>query len=523
MDTITKELNKFFKNKYDFLQLLDVVYDKGTFCCTLTFLYPETKTEIDAISRNEIYDFLYQYLTLDSKLEIKYKKSFLDEDLIKVAILDYFKNNNASIFTSITKDDICVSKDGSIVVTLRLPDTFNQYIKTHQIQQKLKDYLEQRFIAEFFVNLEIGNKKIENDILNIRKMCLPTPVGKKINRYEVFESAVLLGREISNFPELIKEQRAERQSVILAGKISNINKKEYKSKRAKEKKSDEMNHYYTFELNDTTASISCIYFSSHTNEVKLDQLLNDMSYLFQGDLRQNQYGKLTYFIKFINTCRFDGELARAQLSKQKEDTVKVELKDEYQYVYPKTYYNPEQSKLFDIEYYNDFIMENTFVVFDVETTGLDSSNCEIIEIGACKVEDGVITKIFQSLVKPKHSIPEMITKITSIDNEMVKDSPPIEQVLVDFAYFCKGCVLSGYNVGFDMGFIKKAGSTIGISFENRVEDVMVFAREKMIIGNYTLKNVANHLNVSLNNAHRALNDALATANVLLKLNISQKK
>ena len=74
-----------------------------------------------------------------------------------------------------------------------------------------------------------------------------------------------------------------------------------------------------------------------------------------------------------------------------------------------------------------------------------------------------------------------------------------------------------------MGFIKNAGKEMGIVFENRVEDVMIFAREKMVIGNYTLKNVANHLNVSLNNAHRALNDALATANVLLKLNISQKK
>ena len=282
-----------------------------------------------------------------------------------------------------------------------------------------------------------------------------------------------------------------------------------------------MNHYYTFELNDTTASISCIYFSSLSNEVKLDKLLNDMSYLFQGDIRQNQFGKFTYFIRYINTCRFDENLPKQQL--QNEEHIKVELKDEYQFVYPKTYYNPEQSKLFDIEYYNDFIMDNTFVVFDVETTGLDASNCEIIEIGACKVEKGVITKIFQSLVKPKRSIPEMITKITSIDNFMVKDSPPIEQVLVDFALFAKDCVLSGYNVGFDMGFIKNAGKEIGIVFENRVEDVMVFAREKMIIGNYTLKNVANHLNVSLNNAHRALNDALATANVLLKLNISQKK
>lgn len=521
METLTKELNKHFSNKYDFLKLLEVVYDKSNFCCTLTFLYPETHNEIDQQSRNEIFDFLQKFLSLDSKLEIKYKKSFLDKNLVQTAVVEYFKTNNASIFTNLKKEDILIERDASIIVVLSLPETFNEYLKTNQIQQKLKEYLEHHFIAEFFVSLKIGKNKIENDLLQMRKLNIPTPLAKKIKRYEVFEPAVLLGREIPTFPELIREQKGEKQSVILAGKISNISKKEFKSKRAKAQNSDVMNHYYTFELNDTTGTIPCIYFSSLSNEVKLDKLLDDMSYLFQGDIRQNQFGKYNYHIRYINTCRFDPNLPKQQL--QQKERIKVELKDEYQFVYPKTYYNPEQSKLFDIEYYNDFIMDNTFVVFDVETTGLDATNCEIIEIGACKIENGVITKVFQSLVKPKHSIPEMITKITSIDNFMVKDSPPIEQVLVDFALFAKDCVLSGYNVGFDMGFIKNAGKEIGIVFENRVEDVMVFAREKMIIGNYTLKNVANHLNVSLNNAHRALNDALATANVLLKLNISQKK
>lgn len=522
MEQITKELNKNFSNKYDFLKLLEVVYDKGAFCCTLTFLYPESIKEVDQQSRAEIFDFLQKFLCLDCKLEVKYKKSFLDEMLVKNEVLEYFKLYNASIFTSINADDIKVDKDVSIVVTLSLPDIFNQYIKTHNIQQKLKEYLEQKFIAEFFVNMIVGEAKIEDDFLQMRKMSIPMPVEKKVKRYEVFEPIVLLGREITPFPEIIREQKGEKQAVILAGKILNITKKEYKSKRAKAKKSDVMNHYYKFDLNDTTGTISCIYFSSLTNEVKLDQLLEGMSYLIQGDIRQNEYGKKSLYVKYINVCKFDGNLAQKEIQKESEKP-KIQLKDEYQFIYPKTYYNPEQSKLFDIEYYNDFIMKNKFVVFDVETTGLDASNCEIIEIGACKVEDGVITQVFQSLVKPKNSIPELITKITSIDDDMVKQSPPIAHVLVDFALFCKDCVLSGYNVGFDMGFIKKAGEQVGITFDNRVEDVMVFAREKMIIGNYTLKNVAKHLEVSLNNAHRALNDALATANVLLKLNISQKK
>lgn len=101
---------------------------------------------------------------------------------------------------------------------------------------------------------------------------------------------------------------------------------------------------------------------------------------------------------------------------------------------------------------------------------------------------------------------------------MVADAPNIKKVVADFILFSKNCVLSGYNVGFDMRFLQNAGKEIDYHFENQVEDAMVYARNKLFLGNYTLKNVAKHLNVSLKEAHRALNDAIATAKVLLALN-----
>lgn len=514
MIDLTKEINKNFNNKYDFLRLLEVNYDKSQFCCTIIFLFPQTVTEITDDMREEIYSFLNNYLNLNAKLIIKYKKSFLDEKIIKDSVFNFFAKNNLSLFNNITKDNILVKKDIYINVTLSMPNELIEYIQANKIHNTLKLYLEKEFISEFYINLQVNSQILDDSILQQRKDNLEFPVLQKIKRYEVFHPENLLGRSISPFPELIKEQKGEKSQVILSGKISNIAKKEYKSKRNKNK--DELNYFYTFSLSDTTGNISCIHFSTKSNEAKLDMLSEELPYLFQGDLRNNSFGKLTYYIRYINACEFSvNEVKKAQEEKKEQ----VVLTDTYTYVFPQKYEVTSQSNMFSTENYTDLIMHNDIVVFDVETTGLDADNCEIIEIGACKIVKGVITETFQSLIKPKSTITETITEITGIDNEMVKDAYNVNQVLADFICFCKGCVLSGYNVGFDMKFIQNAAKNLKYTFDNRVEDTMAIAREKVFLKKYTLSNVAKNLDVSLKNAHRALNDAIATAKVLLKLNI----
>ena len=167
--------------------------------------------------------------------------------------------------------------------------------------------------------------------------------------------------------------------------------------------------------------------------------------------------------------------------------------------------------------YDDNISKNTFVVFDVETTGLDADTCELIEIGAVKVVNGVVSEKFQTLIKPKKKISDLITDITHITNEMVENAPISEQAIKDFYLFAKGTVLSGYNVGFDMKFIQNAGRDVGLKFENEVQDVMVLARQKVRSSNFKLGTVVKALGIELVDAHRAFNDAYATAKVLLKL------
>ena len=95
-------------------------------------------------------------------------------------------------------------------------------------------------------------------------------------------------------------------------------------------------------------------------------------------------------------------------------------------------------------------LTGSFVVFDVETTGLYSDNDVIIELGAVKVENGEITDKFQSFVNPKRNIPAEVQKLTGISNSMVAGAPTEDEVIRDFVEFAKGSVLAAHNASFDM-------------------------------------------------------------------------
>ena len=124
--------------------------------------------------------------------------------------------------------------------------------------------------------------------------------------------------------------------------------------------------------------------------------------------------------------------------------------DNYLLIEPKEYFYEEQANFFTIEKEpSSFLKNHEFVVFDLETTGTEVPNDEITEIGAVKIINGRIAETFTTLVKPNQSISELITKITGIDDELVKDAPKIEEVMPDFYKFCEGAVLVAYNIAFD--------------------------------------------------------------------------
>ncbi len=163
-------------------------------------------------------------------------------------------------------------------------------------------------------------------------------------------------------------------------------------------------------------------------------------------------------------------------------------------------------------------LKSEYVVFDLETTGFYAGKDKITEIGAVKIKGGKVVDRYGTFINPERSIPLKVQKITGIDMMMVKDAPTIEEKLTDFLDFCGDAILVAHNADFDMGFIEVFAKAQGILVENTVLDTLELARiffPKM--KNYKLGTLAKHFKVPLVNAHRAVDDAEATAWVLLKM------
>ena len=163
------------------------------------------------------------------------------------------------------------------------------------------------------------------------------------------------------------------------------------------------------------------------------------------------------------------------------------------------------------------IEEEEFVVFDIETTGLNSHTNKIIEIGAVKIKAGRIIDRYSQLINPGISIPYHITEITSITNEQVANQPKIDEVIGKFVEFIGDAVLVAHNAPFDMGFIKRdIKEYLNIDLEASVIDTLQMARDLFPdFKKYGLGDLNKSLGLALEKHHRAVDDSQATANMFI--------
>ena len=155
-------------------------------------------------------------------------------------------------------------------------------------------------------------------------------------------------------------------------------------------------------------------------------------------------------------------------------------------------------------------MPDTYTVIDIETTGLDSRFCEIIELSALRYSNGSLIDSFTTLVKPTEPIDDFITELTGITNDLVSDAPAISDAIKNFYNFVGSDILVGYNVHFDINFIYDVlQNTHGLDFTNSFVDVMRFAKKLLPdLKNHKLEAVADHYKVS-SPAHRSYADCEA--------------
>ena len=164
---------------------------------------------------------------------------------------------------------------------------------------------------------------------------------------------------------------------------------------------------------------------------------------------------------------------------------------------------------------------DNYIIFDIETTGLDSSYDEIIEIGAIRIENNKVVSKFQSLVKPNIEIDDYISELTGITNDMVKNAPKIEDVLPQFMEFVGNEILIGHNVNFDINFIY---DNLYINnykvLKNDFIDTMRLARKLLPdLSHHRLIDLADYFNIDFSNNHRALRDCEITLSIYENLKL----
>ena len=167
---------------------------------------------------------------------------------------------------------------------------------------------------------------------------------------------------------------------------------------------------------------------------------------------------------------------------------------------------------------DDTGFDDEFVVFDIETTGLSAMTCKITEIGAVLVRNGEVLKVFSTFVNPEGHIPEEITELTGITDDMVADAPSQGDAVKAFIEFVGKRTVVAHNANFDMGFIRRAAENAGIHFDPPYLDTLSMSRFlNPELKNHKLDTLVDFYRLGDFNHHRACDDAEVTAKIFCKM------
>ena len=159
-------------------------------------------------------------------------------------------------------------------------------------------------------------------------------------------------------------------------------------------------------------------------------------------------------------------------------------------------------------------IDTTYCVLDLETTGFSAVTEKITEIGVMKVKDGEVIDEFSCFVNPEKHIPERVTEVTNITDEMVKDAETIDKVFPKLLEFLGDSVIVAHNAGFDVGFLKQNAKALGYDFDYTYLDTLSLAKDLFPdYKKYKLGKIAENLGIKVEVAHRALDDVDTTVKV----------
>ena len=190
------------------------------------------------------------------------------------------------------------------------------------------------------------------------------------------------------------------------------------------------------------------------------------------------------------------------------------------------YDNPDMKIIYGVEAYlapdkNPVVanskgqdIDTTYCVLDLETTGFSATTEKITEIGIMKLKDVEVIDEFSCFVNPEKHIPERVTEVTNITDDMVKDAETIDKVFPKVLEFLEDSVIVAHNAGFDVGFLKQNAKALGYEFDYTYLDTLSLAKDLFPeYKKYKLGKIADNLGIKVEVAHRALDDVDTTVKV----------
>ncbi len=458
--------------------------------------------------REKVYNVIKRHVPpyFDCILEII--KLTPDCEMVKRKISEAVCSLSKPVFSTLSEGDIKVEKtENGFNYTLAVAKPF----LNPALGDEITAYLKKCFCGEFSGGCVLSEVNLADLEVEERKDEIEFEVP--VRRFDIADFEFLEGDKKREKAVYLCDLNLVTDEVIICGEITDIRERTYTNKKGQEKS------YFSFVINDTTASAHITYFLRQRTADKIRGLKVGDSIVCTGT-NEAFNGSLRYT---ANTIDF-GKIPE-NFVPERRTSKPVPLY--YHHVFPQPYTDMEQGDFFTENIIPDCLKGLTFVVFDLETTGLNSSPTSgnmdrIIEIGAYKIENGEITQSFSTFVNPAKRLPEEIIKITGITEEMVADAPVYEEAMPDFYKFCAGSVLVGHNIaGFDFKFVDYYCSRLGYIFDRKIIDTLHLSQELLYLPNYKLNTVADKFNITFNH-HRAVDDALATAKIFIEL-IKMKK
>lgn len=527
----------------EYFKISEVCYRKSSKLLSLNVL-SSVNVEID-LCKAEFEGDIKKVLDLDVDYEFNYTSPIDTEQYCRERIAGFFKDE----YDYDLNDNEIVMNFGESETDLKIFISGTFYLRTkllgveESLLSCLNDFSFRVFKLELIPKIEntpIGSKIYDlSSLAEDREKMLAEGVGE----YEIVQKDftisgldIIVGKSFTDKAMCLNQIKGEMEVVQVAGKIRYFTERSFKKLVEKDGEQIEQERiYYTFELFDGFGKIRVSYFPTKQYLEGEKRLEDGQVVTICGKVEIYRDNPALKAKEFAYCCLPEGQIKEwvkpektVDVTEEEAEIVRTPINyktesENYVTVFPHEYIEENQMDLFTAfekkEEVCSMLKDKDYVVFDLETTGLDYKTNEILEIGAVKIRNGEIIETFNVLIKPKYTrISEFITKLTGIDDEMVKDAPYFEDVVGDFFKFTRNSTMVAHNSDFDTLFLDFHAGKFLYKFDNMVMDTLAMAK-KLVGGikNYKLITIAKHFNIPLDHAHRALYDTIATAKCFIEL------